>query len=727
VIDVMVVYTPQALSQAGSLAELDFRINRSISDTNMALANSQINAVVRLVGEVSVNYTESSVILTDLTNVQSGTGAFTGIPALRQQYGADIVSLWVGSGSSDEAGRAFQPGDLSTPDPTLGYNVVQELYADNNYVFAHEIGHNLGAGHDPSDTTPRAIPYAYGKSFTIGSYTIGDIMSNGDRIPYYSNPNVSYQGVPTGNLDNSAQPANNAEVMNQFAPILANYEPTMIADTTAPLAAVEAVIVNPTAQTLTIRVELSDNTAVSIGPVGTGDILATGPNGFSQLATFQSIDYATDGPQRIATYQLNIAGDSKDPSVYSFTLQANRLEDIAGNFSPAGPLANPSASSFPNRAGPRLSSALDAGTLDNTTWQITNSVNSDSPTAFYRFMLSAQGQFSATLSGLSASTNELLVQDQNQNGQISSGEVLANPQSSGTSSETISMTLNSGTYYMWVAPPVADTVSTYTLTMSDVPVPPPAPPPPPPPPVPPSPPPVPPSPPTVPPPPSPPPTVPPPPSPPPPPSGTIAGTVFGDANANGSLDAGETGLAAWKVYADVNHNSQFDSTDPNATTDSSGNYQLTNLPFGTYVIRAVSQPGWRETPIASDWSQTVTVTSTQILTGINFSETQQGRILGNVFKDANGDGILNASETNLAGWQVYIDTNNVGSYQSSDPTATTDAWGNFSFENLAPGTYTVRVVPQQGWTATAPSGASFQFTLVGGGVLGGLMIGERAG
>src|SRR5690348_5564061 len=213
-IDVMVLYTPQALSDAGSVAAIDARVHRSIADTNLVMAQSGVNASVRLVYEGEVQYAESGVLNTDLNQLQSGTGPFAGVQALRNRYGADLVSLWVGSG--DEGGRAFQPDNLSTSRPDYGFNVVQEQYADDNYIFAHETAHNFGAGHDRSDTSPRNISYAYGKTFTIGSQVVGDIMSDTERVPYYSNPNVTFRGVAVGNPDNSAQPADNARVMNQF-------------------------------------------------------------------------------------------------------------------------------------------------------------------------------------------------------------------------------------------------------------------------------------------------------------------------------------------------------------------------------------------------------------------------------------------------------------------------------------------------------------------------------
>jgi hypothetical protein len=301
VIDVMVLYTPAALADAGSIGVLDNRIHRAVADTNLALSNSQVNAGIRLVHEGEVSYSESGIINTDLDNLQSGSGALSGVQSLRSQYGADLVSLWVGRG--DEGGRAFQPGDPSTPWPTYGFNVVQERYAADNYVFAHEIGHNLGAGHDRSDPMPRAIPIAYGKTFSAGSYTIGDIMSDVERIPYYSNPNVSFRGIPTGNPDNSSQPADNARVMNEFAPLLASYEPSKVPDTTFPVAAIQAVVVSHAAQSLNVKVEYAADLPVSVGGLGTGDIVVTGPSGFHQVAWFQGVDFTTDGMQRVASYQ----------------------------------------------------------------------------------------------------------------------------------------------------------------------------------------------------------------------------------------------------------------------------------------------------------------------------------------------------------------------------------------------------------------------------------------
>lgn len=472
VIDIMVLYTPQALSAAGSFAALDYRIQRAIADTNGAMANSRVSATLRLVHEGEVGYNDSGQLNTDLSNLQQGAGGMAGVQALRDHYGADLVSLWVGSGGGPEAGLAFQANSTTNPLPDYGYNVIEEPYADDNFVFAHEIGHNLGAGHDTSDPSARSIPYAYGKTLMLGNYAVGDIMNEtaAERIPYYSNPNVSFQGVPTGNPDDSAHPADNARAMNELAPLVAGYEPTRVPDMNPPTAALLSAVTNPWNQTLTIQVEYQDDTAVSVASLGTGDVLITGPNGFSHLGTLEGVDMSPEGSQRVATYQVSIAGSTSDPAAYAFTLQPGRVQDVYGNVAASAPLGAPSAQ-FPNRAGPRLCTALDTGVLDGTNQQFATSINPDQPTAFYRFTLASSASFTAKLQGMTASVGELVVQDKNSDGIIQSSEQLSAYQP-GTSPQTISLTLAAGTYDLWVAPAVSGTSTPYTLTMSAASVPP---------------------------------------------------------------------------------------------------------------------------------------------------------------------------------------------------------------------------------------------------------------
>ena len=81
------------------------------------------------------------------------------------------------------------------------------------------------------------------------------------------------------------------------------------------------------------------------------------------------------------------------------------------------------------------------------------------------------------------------------------------------------------------------------------------------------------------------------------------------------------------------------------------------------------------------------------MTGENFGFTQAALVTGTIYSTATGSG--------LAGWRVYIDSNNNGKWESSEASVLTDSSGNWSFGDLAPGVYDIRVVPQKGYTLSA--------------------------
>ncbi|MBI3194602.1 MAG: choice-of-anchor D domain-containing protein [Ignavibacteriae bacterium] len=83
-------------------------------------------------------------------------------------------------------------------------------------------------------------------------------------------------------------------------------------------------------------------------------------------------------------------------------------------------------------------------------------------------------------------------------------------------------------------------------------------------------------------------------------SGSIYGTVFFDANNNGTNDAGDIALSNWTV------NLSGDSV-ATTTTDASGNYSFTNLKDGQFMVEVEQQPGWTLTsPVGGTYSLTIT-------------------------------------------------------------------------------------------------------------------------
>jgi uncharacterized delta-60 repeat protein len=206
-------------------------------------------------------------------------------------------------------------------------------------------------------------------------------------------------------------------------------------------------------------------------------------------------------------------------------------------------------------------------------------------------------------------------------------------------------------------------------------------------------------------------------------SGSITGSVFNDANGNGSQNSGESGLKNWTIDLDTEKNGVW-KTYETSTTNSSGAWSFSNVPLSSYRINEVNQSGWRETTAEYDL---ITLSSkTPKVTGELFGNTTSVGISGTVFNDANKNGKKDSNEKGLSGWTVYLDTNNSGKYVSSDPHVTTDSNGNFTFLGLKAGTYIVRVVAPKGWTGTTPSSGNYLLNLSSGQLGSGVLFGEHS-
>jgi hypothetical protein len=99
--------------------------------------------------------------------------------------------------------------------------------------------------------------------------------------------------------------------------------------------------------------------------------------------------------------------------------------------------------------------------------------------------------------------------------------------------------------------------------------------------------------------------------------GSLIGSVFNDANQNGTQDGGEIGVSGIHVFVDVNHNLSFDAGEPDATTDSNGAFLISNVTPGTLsVIAQVNSPYALTQP--ANGIRTVTLTSGGAVQGVSF-------------------------------------------------------------------------------------------------------------
>lgn len=215
-IDLMVLYTKRAASRYMiSLVDL---VANAVEQTNKSFRDSGLeNISLRLVHTQLIDYEETSGGHFDhLYRMVDGIEPFSEVRKLRDEKRADIVGLIV----EDPSGCGLTT--RIAPDPEEAYFVVHHSCAAIMISMAHEVGHILGARHDP-ETDGINSPFPYGHGY-VNATKWRDIMSSREscggcrRIPYWSNPRILYKGEPTGTdiNDNARVILEQAERVSKF-------------------------------------------------------------------------------------------------------------------------------------------------------------------------------------------------------------------------------------------------------------------------------------------------------------------------------------------------------------------------------------------------------------------------------------------------------------------------------------------------------------------------------
>lgn len=180
--------------------------------------------------------------------------------------------------------------------------------------------------------------------------------------------------------------------------------------------------------------------------------------------------------------------------------------------------------------------------------------------------------------------------------------------------------------------------------------------------------------------------------------GTVSGSLFFDKNSDRIRQANEPPLAGRRVYVDLDYRHYYVAGDPTAITDANGNYTIPGVPAGGVVVRQALPTGWNQTAPANNIGAWIDISAggSALLSAFGESTPANLTLSGNIF-----NGIKNGP--GLAGWTVYLDTNNNGLPDPGEPTALTDASGAFTFTKLFPGSYVVREVTKPGWRQTIPA------------------------
>src|SRR5690606_30565393 len=81
------------------------------------------------------------------------------------------------------------------------------------------------------------------------------------------------------------------------------------------------------------------------------------------------------------------------------------------------------------------------------------------------------------------------------------------------------------------------------------------------------------------------------------------------------------------------------------------------------------------------------------------------------------------NEAGITGWTVYLDANGDGLLDDDEPTAVTGAGGVFTFSNVIPGNYEVRLDIDADYDLLVPEVGLFEAAVLPGGTLSDLFFG----
>jgi Metallo-peptidase family M12/Calx-beta domain len=313
-IDVMVVVSQGFANFHG--VNLEARISQAFAEANAAYVRSEVAITISKAGPTIVRNTPdptasaSGIELDTLTN---NVGVFADLEDLRWAYGADLVTLfrqpppntgsgiaWVGAFSGAGASEVWAASDKM-------YSVVDlcNFAGCDVFIFAHELGHNMGLQHDratllrinPSYVQPPGVrPYAFGH--TVGTndnsrdfYTIMSYPPPNRPVAVFSNPNLficNPAGFAPADACGVANVADNARALNENRNMLAGIRTAQqvgLSTTTTLLSATDT--------TATLQVSRAGATTTAIA-VNYQTVNGTATAGVDYVATAGTLTWAAN-------------------------------------------------------------------------------------------------------------------------------------------------------------------------------------------------------------------------------------------------------------------------------------------------------------------------------------------------------------------------------------------------------------------------------------------------
>ncbi|MEC7393820.1 MAG: Ig-like domain-containing protein [Verrucomicrobiota bacterium] len=325
-IDLLVVYPAVVVSAAGGESALSAAILGAVADANLCYLNSGLDLRLRLVHQAQTTYLPSGVLDTDLKRIkETADGHMDEVHGLRDLYGADLVALLTTTSDTGGLANTMSTPSLNFEDSGFSVSVWDQIGAPS-YTLAHEVGHNMGCLHnrEDDDTTDGdenydLFAFSFGKRWQDENSGYRTIMAYDDnaenfptKIPYFSNPQVSYLGVTTGN----AGTENNAKVLSITAPYVSNFRKSTVQAINSSVFTLRVAEGNASSLGVRLAMEPADSTQVTFSISGDSDFQIIGPSiltfdannwNLSQpVAVFAGSD--TDDQNGTATLSLSASG-----------------------------------------------------------------------------------------------------------------------------------------------------------------------------------------------------------------------------------------------------------------------------------------------------------------------------------------------------------------------------------------------------------------------------------
>lgn len=188
VVRVLLAY---ADSGTGRFDDYPKKIRELFSETQSVYANSDTRVRLEIAGIVKVPFVPEERLLDLQRLVKRKDGYCDTIHQIRDSLEADIVVL------ISPLANATVNGSVLATESTAFVIVAWEHFEAPIYGLAHEMAHLFGAMH-PDATGP--VTEQFPQGFSWGNDSIKTVLdwSAGTTIPFFSNPDILYQGVPIG-------------------------------------------------------------------------------------------------------------------------------------------------------------------------------------------------------------------------------------------------------------------------------------------------------------------------------------------------------------------------------------------------------------------------------------------------------------------------------------------------------------------------------------------------